>query len=87
MSEPLEFDESVAADPVTRPSFDPEGEPERVRLVVKVAEPGYVPAGFEVRTRIDDVLFTAEAEEEAVAAAAADPQVQSMERARGLHPS
>ncbi len=57
-----------------------------VRVIVKVRKPGYVPSGVRVRTRIDDVMFTAEAAEEALAAAREDPHVESVERARPLHP-
>lgn len=33
---------------------------EKLALIVKVKEPGYVPEGFQVRTRINEYLFTAE---------------------------
>ncbi|HZM78829.1 MAG TPA: hypothetical protein VFC19_24135 [Candidatus Limnocylindrales bacterium] len=61
-------------------------DPDSVRVIVKVRNPGYVPEGFEVRSRIDDIMFTAEASEAALTAAAGDPQVKSVERARPLHP-
>jgi hypothetical protein len=33
---------------------------EKVSLIVKVNKPGYVPEGFDVRTRINDYIFTAD---------------------------
>ena len=54
------------------------------RVIVKARTPGYVPPGFTVRTRIDDVMFTADAPAAAVAAATDDPHVESVERARPL---
>jgi len=56
------------------------------RVIVKVRKPGYVPEGFQVRSRIDDIIFTAEASEAALAAAEDDPEVESVERGRPLHP-
>lgn len=61
------------------------GEPQRV--IVKVRTPNYVPEGFEVRTRVDDVLFTADASHEALEAAGADPDVESVSTPRRLRPS
>jgi len=49
-----------------------------------VRKPGYVPDGFTLRTRVDDLLFTAEAREADVTAATADPDVESVERGRPL---
>ncbi|ONI84830.1 hypothetical protein ALI22I_30560 [Saccharothrix sp. ALI-22-I] len=70
--------------------FEPAGEPQRAsaprRVIVKVRKPGYVPPGFTVRKRIDDTLFTAEAAESALAAAADDPDVHFVEGSRRLHP-
>jgi hypothetical protein len=62
------------------------GEPAPQRVIVKVRRSGYVPHGFTVRAKIDDTLYTAEAAEPDVAAARDDPQVESVERARRLHP-
>jgi len=56
------------------------------RVIVKVRETGYVPDGFDVRTRIDDLLFTAEASPSAVKAASVDPAVETISAARRLHP-
>jgi hypothetical protein len=56
----------------------------RSRVIVKVKEPGYVPEGFEVRARVDDILFTADATESALASAAQDPNVESIEHTRRL---
>ena len=33
---------------------------EKISLIVKVKKPGYVPEGFNVRTRISEYLFTAD---------------------------
>jgi hypothetical protein len=55
------------------------------RVVVKVRTPGYLPPGFTLRAKIDDELYTADANEEQVAAALNDPQVISVERGRRLH--
>jgi hypothetical protein len=54
-------------------------------VIVKVTEPGYVPTGFTVRTRIDEILFTADARPADVTAAATDPNVESIDHARRLH--
>jgi hypothetical protein len=54
------------------------------RVIVKVRRPHYVPDGFDVRTRVDDVLFTANASPEALAAAGADPEVESISAPRSL---
>lgn len=60
------------------------GEPER--FIVKVRQANYVPDGFDVRTRIDELMFTAEADPQAARAASDDPVVESISRARRLHP-
>jgi hypothetical protein len=54
----------------------------RSRVIVKVAEPGYIPDGFEVAVRIDDTLFTALAGTDALDAASADDKVVSLARPR-----
>ena len=46
--------------------------------IVKVRKPNYVPDGFEVRTRIDDTLFTADCTGAELRAAANDPNVESI---------
>jgi hypothetical protein len=75
MPEPWEFEKrAVAGEPATEPS----------RVVVKVSTPGYVPAGFDLRTRIDETMFTADAWPADLAAAEADPQVESVDRGRDL---
>jgi hypothetical protein len=83
VSEPLRFNEVPAGQPPagTSPSSPESG---RTRVIVKVRKPGYVPDGFTLRTRVDDLLFTAEAREADVTAAAADPDVESVERGRAL---
>jgi hypothetical protein len=55
-----------------------------VHVIVKVNTGGYVPAGFRVRTRVDDEMFTAEATEADLSVAAEDPRVESVARARRL---
>src|SRR5215218_7123705 len=55
------------------------------RVIVKVNETGYVPDGFHVRSRIDDLFFTAEASPSAVEAASGDPAVESISEARRLY--
>ena len=60
--------------------------PKVQRVIVKVNETGYVPEGFHVRSRIDDLFFTAEASPSAVRAASDDPAVESISKARRLHP-
>ena len=57
------------------------------RLIVKVRTDGYVPPGFEVRTRIDGTIFTASASPEAIDRAATDPDVVSVASARPLRPN
>lgn len=81
--EPLRFDE-VRLDHAGTGAADQAGPAGPVRVIVKVHKSGYVPEGFDVRTRVDDLLFTAEASESGLRAAAADPDVQSVERGRGL---
>jgi hypothetical protein len=63
-------------------SGDPAGP---TRVIVKVTRPGYVPDGFTVRSRVDDVLFTAEARPDAIRAAMDDPAVESIAHPRRLH--
>ncbi|MGI8683642.1 MAG: hypothetical protein ACR2MO_00805 [Acidimicrobiales bacterium] len=57
------------------------------RVIVKVRRPDYVPDGFDVRSRVDDVLFTANASAEAVEAAGSDPEVESISVSRPLRPT
>lgn len=83
MSEPLRFDEVSTDQPPADRLRTSEG-PGRTRVIVKVREPGYVPEGFRLRTRVDDLLFTADAAEAAVAVASADPHVESIERGATL---
>jgi hypothetical protein len=75
MTDPLRLPEPEAA---AKPVADSKP------VIVKVTEPGYVPDGFTVRTRIDDMMFTADADPADVAAASADPNVESVEGARRL---
>ena len=73
---------------VTRPAAkgSPALAPKVQRVIVKVNETGYVPNGFHVRSRIDELFFTAEASPSAVRAASDDPAVESISEARRLHP-
>ncbi len=73
---------------VTRPAADERSAvaPKVQRVIVKVNETGYVPDGFHVRSRIDDLFFTAEASPSAVKAASGDPAVESISEARRLFP-
>lgn len=57
---------------------------ESLKVIVKVDEPGYVPEGFRVRARIDEVMFTADTTAAAVAAADRDPRVVSISASRPL---
>lgn len=79
MSDPLSFDR--------RPPVDDPDDPTVQPVIVKVRRPGYVPKGFHVRTRVDELLYTADTTEVDLQAATRDPQVESVERARPLHPA
>jgi hypothetical protein len=59
----------------------------RSRVIVKVAEPGYVPEGFEVAVRLDDTIFTALAGAAAIDDASNDDKVVSVARGRVVSPS
>ena len=56
-------------------------------VIVKVRTDGYVPCGFDVRSRIDGTMFTATASPDAIEAAEADPEVVSIAPARRLYPT
>jgi hypothetical protein len=56
-------------------------------VIVKVRTDGYVPSGFNVRSRIDGTMFTATASADAIEAAEADPEVVSIAPARRLYPT
>ena len=73
---------------VTPPAADDPSSlaPNVQRVIVKVNETGYVPDGFHIRSRIDDLFFTAEASPSAVRAASDDPAVESISEARRLYP-
>ena len=57
---------------------------ERVTAIVKVRIPNYVPSGLQVRSRIDEHLFTAEGTQADFDAAAKDPNVETISSARKL---
>ncbi len=81
-SKPSRFDEQAGGRPAAGAAG--EGRDGPTRVIVKVRKRGYVPAGFDVRTRVDDLLFTAEASEADLVTAGADPDVESIERGRRL---
>ena len=81
MPEPLQFDAESGEEP---DAAAPDAAAEPTRVIVKVCRPGYVPEGFTVRTRVDDVLFTAEAPAAVVLAARDDPEVEAIEYPRDL---
>ncbi|QBR92914.1 hypothetical protein [Nocardioides euryhalodurans] len=81
MPEPLQFDAESGEEP---DAAAPDADAEPTRVIVKVCRPGYVPEGFTVRARVDDVLFTAEASASAVLAARDDPEVEAIEHSRPL---
>lgn len=78
MSEAWEFDKRSVGRETSSPSGD------RRRVIVKVREPGYVPPGFTVRSRVDDKLYTAEATEDALLKARHDRRIISVEGTRRL---
>lgn len=55
-----------------------------VLAIVQVREPGYVPPGIHVRSRIDDKLFTAEFPAGRLIDLRADERVASVELSRRL---
>jgi hypothetical protein len=63
------------------------GAAETVDVIVKVAQPGYVPPGFRVRARVDACLFTAQCEGAALARVESDSNVVSVSLARRLQSS
>jgi hypothetical protein len=63
------------------------GDAETVAVIVKVAEPGYVPPGFRVRARIDERLFTAECDGASLRRVESDANVVSVSLARRLQQS
>ncbi len=57
---------------------------QRVLAIVRVREPGYVPPDIQVRSRLDDELFTAEFPAGRLATLRADDRVASVELSRRL---
>lgn len=53
-------------------------------VILKVSQAGYVPPGFTVRSRIDDILFTAVGDAGAIEAARHDASVESISLATKL---
>jgi hypothetical protein len=58
--------------------------PEKVEMIVKVKEDDYVPAGVNVRARVDATMFTAEASPSLIARLEHDPKVRSVAVSRPL---
>lgn len=87
---PLVVTADAATGPVaraTRGKAKAASAPARVSVIVKVNEPGYVPAGMKVRRRIDEYLFTASGPVATVDKLPTDPKVASVaaaERVRKL---
>ena len=57
---------------------------DRVEMIVKVNEAGYVPGGVRLRARIDDTLFTCEAPADRLQELEADPRIESVSVSRPL---
>ncbi|MGH9223309.1 MAG: hypothetical protein ACRD2W_05895 [Acidimicrobiales bacterium] len=83
MPKRLRFDNEPKAS-TPNPAAAARGAKGTSRVIVKARTPGYVPPGFTVRTRIDDIMFTADASADAVASAGSDPDVESVARAERL---
>ena len=59
-------------------------EDQRLEMIVKVNEAGYVPGGVRLRARIDDTLFTCEAPADRLQELEADPRIESVSVSRPL---
>lgn len=55
-----------------------------LEAIVKVTEPGYVPRGVTVRSRIDETMLTGEASASSLPALDSDPKVVSVSLSRPL---
>ena len=55
-----------------------------LEAIVKVSEPGYVPPGVTVRSRIDETMLTGEASASTLPALDSDPKVVSVSLSRPL---
>ncbi len=62
----------------------PVGAKSDAAVILKVSKPGYVPPGFTVRSRIDEILFTAIGNAAAIEAARHDAAVESISPATTL---
>jgi len=80
MADPLHFEAHSDASE----ERSAESDSDLARVIVKVRRPGYVPDGFRVRSRVDDVLFTAEAPRSTLRGAEDDPDIESLEYPRRL---
>ncbi len=58
--------------------------PSPAKGIIRVSEPGYVPAGVTLRARIDETMFTASFDEELLATLQQDPKVVSVEVSQRL---
>jgi hypothetical protein len=66
---------------VSREAFAPE---QNLLAILKVHEPGYVPPGVRVRSRIDEHMFTAEFPAAVLEAIRADARVAAVELSKTL---
>ena len=55
-----------------------------VQVIVKVRDAGYVPPAVKLRARVDEHLFTADVEADALSQIERDPQVVSVSRGKKL---
>ena len=58
-----------------------------VHVTVQVSQAGHVPAGVELRTRIDEMLFTGQMQASALRQVAADPLLVSLAAATKVMPA
>ncbi len=80
MADPLHFE----AHPDVPEDRQEGSDSDLARVIVKVRRSGYVPDGFRVRSRVDDLLFTAEAPRSTLRGAEGDPDIESVEYPRRL---
>lgn len=73
-----------ADDKLSMPGLRPDTGAAGGTVILKVKRSGYVPLGFTVRTRIDDLLFTASGSADAIDAARQDASVDSISLATAL---
>jgi hypothetical protein len=66
----------------TENTVKPRKREEEMSVTVKVSQPGYVPKGMKVRSRIDEYFFTANTSRDDLNEAGNDPLVESISPAR-----